>query len=524
MNNNKSSHISRVSMVALLFNSGKISNSFYGDTVFENIIKGKEVVSNSSKIIFSVGDIFDENIYNDITPFIVRDDLCTIPPKTERYESIIYAVLMEDVDEAIASAIDLRLKDEFVPYIGMTSIAIESSDSRKQFWKSLVRRFSIELNTITCFGSKEEGYFAYSETTEKNGFLLNYDGFPNELNLNGNFFSTRQSTFIQSEEQLTFINGKSDLDRGILEMNFALVQEVNIAGVQIWKAIEDIEPTYITKSGSGYSYTEYIFISMYQAAQGIERLLKIIIELILYSKADVNNQKVRELLLGHNHPAMFKYISENEGISLNKNCNRLLNILSKFYANARYHRFSYNDSNVLELEFIREFGHEIKEDDFNDRVKNAYGKALGQISQSLYKHIETLSANLNIYVYELSAETVARFSLKDYYGDNLYNTLMQIKQSKKELIWYLTKEGHNLPATKIGNDVLPLLFEQSDIADYVYGLLTNSESSILLHDFVSFAYDELVEENKAQWKERIDAIDALVGNPKLIFGDEDFVE
>lgn len=125
-------------------------------------------------------------------------------------------------------------------------------------------------------------------------------------------FSTRQSSFIQSIEQLEFVDGKSDMDRGILEMNFALVQEVNIAGVQIWKAIEDIERPYITKTGNGYSATEYIFTSMYQAAQGIERLLKIIIELILYRKDDSNNQNVRELLLGHNHPAMFKYISENE--------------------------------------------------------------------------------------------------------------------------------------------------------------------------------------------------------------------
>lgn len=418
------------SMIALIFDSGKISDGFYGDTIFENIIKEKEVVSNRRKIIFSISDIFDKNIYSDISPFIIRDELCTISREQERYENILFAVLLEDIDKAIATNIDLRLKEEFTPYIGMTSIDSNSTDSRKQFWKHLVRRFSIEAETITCFGSEEEG-FGYRGTAEQYGFRVNYDGFSDDGD--GNLFSTRQSTFIQTMEQLELIDGKSDLDRGILEMNFALVQEVNIAGVQIWKAIEDIDHPYIAKKGNRFISTEYIFTSIYQAAQGIERLLKIIIELILYSNDDSNNGKVRKLLLGHNHPAMFKYIADNAEISLNKDCNRLLNTLYKFYANARYHRFSYHNSNALELELIQEFGHDIDESSFNEQVKKLYGKALGQTAQTLYKLIEALSTELNIYVYELNAETAARLSLKDYYGDNLYKTLLKVKQSKKEL-------------------------------------------------------------------------------------------
>lgn len=167
MKKNVFSPIKTNAMIAFVFDSGKISSSFYGDAVFESIIKGKEIVANSKKIVFSVGDIFDKSIYDDITPYIVRDELCTIPREQEKYEGILYAVLMEDIDEAIALNIDLRLKNEFKPYIGMTSIDIESSDARKQFWKNLIRRFSIELNTITCFGSKEEGYFAYQEHSHR---------------------------------------------------------------------------------------------------------------------------------------------------------------------------------------------------------------------------------------------------------------------------------------------------------------------------------------------------------------------
>ncbi|MEG2687042.1 MAG: hypothetical protein RR954_07995, partial [Christensenellaceae bacterium] len=99
-----------------------------------------------------------------------------------------------------------------------------------------------------------------------------------------------------------------------------------------------------------------------------------------------------------------------------------------------------------------------------------------------------------------------------------------IKQSKKELLWYLIKEGANLPETKLGNDIATLPFELCDISSYVYDMVTTPASSNLLHDFVSYSYDELVKENKSQWKERVEAVDALVGNPNLVLDDEDLTE
>lgn len=52
---------------------------------------------------------------------------------------------------------------------------------------------------------------------------------------------------IHSVSQLRLVKGKSDSDRGIREMNFSLVKEVEIAGVQIWKAIEDINRVTVQK-------------------------------------------------------------------------------------------------------------------------------------------------------------------------------------------------------------------------------------------------------------------------------------
>lgn len=119
----------------------------------------------------------------------------------------------------------------------MTTIDIQTTDSRKQFWKVLIRDFSVEYKTITYFGCEDEGTSFDVLTAESYGYTVNYDGFPSEWDycVRKTMFSTRQSSFIKSIDQLEVIDGKSDSDRGIMEMNFALVKELGISGVEIWK-------------------------------------------------------------------------------------------------------------------------------------------------------------------------------------------------------------------------------------------------------------------------------------------------
>lgn len=76
----------KLCMLAFLFDSGRIESSTYGEKVFEYIIKGKEVVNNTSKVVVSVGDILEREIYNDITPFIIKDELCTIGKANDKHE------------------------------------------------------------------------------------------------------------------------------------------------------------------------------------------------------------------------------------------------------------------------------------------------------------------------------------------------------------------------------------------------------------------------------------------------------
>ena len=324
-------------MITFLFNIKKIKDSFYGNVAFENIIKGKELLNNENKVIISDGDIFDREFYNDVSPFIIRDKLCTINKNDISYknENDIYAILIEDITINNAKKIDERMKKNFSAYLGMTSVDISSTDKRKQFWKKLVRYCSLEENVITYFGSKKMGFDTI--VAKKFNLKINYDNFERESD-NKILFSTRQSSFITKAEQLEIKEGKNDSDRGLLEMNFSLVKEVEIAGVLIWKSIEDINKVYLQKKENDV-IVDYLFTSLYQASQGIERLFKILIQLIEYEMNLDDKKRIEELLLSHNHIGMYQFISEYQDLKFNENENKFITLISNFYNKIRYHRF-----------------------------------------------------------------------------------------------------------------------------------------------------------------------------------------
>lgn len=508
-------------IIAFVFDSGKIEDCFYGNVVFTCMFSGKEVVKNPRKIVVSHGDIADFRIFDDITPYLIRNELCTIKRSRESFKDNLFVMLLEDIDADIARSIDTRLQEELAAYVGMTPIDPESTDERKQFWKSLIRCFSIEHNSVTAFGMAEEEAFDYCEAASELGFHISYDNFPFEIDgYDDTLFSTRQSTVIRSVAQLRVVAGQSDSDRGILEMNYSLVKEVEIAGVQIWKAMEDIDRVAVSKEDSPYggAITDYLFTSLYQASQGMERLLKVILELYAYDKTDsAEKKRINNLLFSHNHLAMVDFLSEKSDLKLKPACKKLLSALTAFYAKARYSRYSYSSNRALELTILRDFGADIDSRNFDDAVKHLYGRAMAQTSHALYKFITKLSHKLNIFVYELNSDSTAQLSLNSYYGDDLYDLLKRIQQSKKELIWYLMQEGRKLPTAEFAGDLPALPFESCDIPELLNDLITNRHSCTRLYEFVSDAYDELVEEDKAAWKSRIEAIDLLVGNTNVYF-------
>lgn len=510
-------------MVAFLFDSGKIGSSFYGEIIFEYFVKGNELSNNMSKVVVSQGDIFHNEIYDDITPFIIKNDLCTIKKIDNKCSDYIFTVLIEDISVDNAKKIDRRIKEECIAYLGMTSIDVNSTDVRKQFWKTLIRDYSIEGTTLMCFGYEESG-FAYSEKAKEYGFRVNYDGFPHEIECGNRslLFSTRQSSFITEVEQLEIKKGRNDSDRGITEMNFSLVKEVEIAGVQIWKAIEDINRVYIPKKGNAI-IVDYLFTSLYQAAQGIERLFKILIELMVYDDDSFDDEKVNQLLLSHNHVSMYEFVDKQQKLSFGKNERKFLELISKFYNQGRYNRFRYSKSNMMELELLQKFGSDIKEDGFDNRVKHKYSKAIGRISHTLYDVISKISLKLNIYVYELNSDSVARFVLNSYYNNDLFEILKEIENSKRELLWYVLKKGKDLPITQVEKEIEALPFDNMGVQMYLEELICNMNSGSLIYDFVSNEYDEHVAEDKEKWKERLEFIE-VIGNTNVYLEEDGWGE
>jgi len=522
-------------MVIFIFDAGKIDSGFYGHDVIEKIVADREVVSNSHKIIFSFGDILDRGIHADITPYIINDEICTIK-RNEKYKGDLFGVMLEDIEMKYAVEIDMRLKLEYQAYIGMTSVDIQSTDVRKQFWKVFVRSFSIEAEVITIFGSEEEGCFLCAETMGELGFTMTYDELPCDFLMEfaegkRNLFSTRQSTFVQSLKQLEKVSGKSDSDRGILEMNFSLVKEVGVAGVMIWKAIEDIDLTQIPSPNakslfghlqSDWTVTDYVFTSLYQASQGIERLLKIAIQLIWYDKQNNDEkQAVEKLLLSHNHLAMTDFIEKKENFRLRQSCKGFMAALYDFYKYARYNRFSFSRDDRLELTMIQNLGKDIDDDDFDKKIKHRYGRLLGKTSQSLFELIKDLAYRLNIYVYELNHDSVARYAFYSYFGSDLYEVLKRIEKAKRELIWYLMSTGVESKLNK-SNEVHPLLefgenYSRKDLIDS----LINGSNDNMLYDFIDYEYGELAGEDKESWKKRLDFVDLITNKYEYYFCDDD---
>lgn len=496
-------------MIAFLFDSGQISNLAYGDYVFDLLLKGGELKQNKSRMIVSVGDIVSFDAVVDLYPFVIKDNICSVENGAEPARDLIFAIMIEDIELDRARSIDVRLKGEVVAYRGMTSIDINSKDCRKQFWKLLIRMFSIEKEEIIYFGDMDHG-FGYQSIADRYGYNTQYDSSVNDYLLD-ELPASQQSSFVVRQSQFAIVDG-IDMDRGRLEMNFALVQEVEIAGVQIWKAIEDIDHVYISDNMP----VDYIFMSLYQAAQGIERLLKISIELVIYGKANFDKSRVNDLLYSHNHCELIKYLQDEGVISVTKGDWRLLNLLMKFYTNGRYSRYKYSRDRQLEVKMIREFaGKDISGENFDGKLKKLYGQSLGKLSRKLYATIEKLSSKHNIFVYELHVESVAKFVFYECYNENLYGLLKEIQQSKKEFIWFLLKYGQKLLPKEFRNKYSSLNFECAMVQEYLHELISNENSGDRIYEYVSTTYDDMVCENKESWKKRI-AFISLLGDKSFV--------
>lgn len=517
------SKVTEKMMVAFIFDSGKLNSYNYGEVVFEHILKGREMCKNSSKIVVSLGDILSFDHVKDIEPCLIKDKYCTIDYK-DRIQFVDYPFcwILEDIELEIVLKVNKRLKHELDGYIGLTRVDNESTDTRKQFWKELIRSFVIFQDTITCFQDPIiEDVFCYSDLAKDMKYEVKYDLEVAYAPIEES--KILQSSFVKKNSDIRIIDGDNDLDRNIEKLNMDLRRELQISGALMWKSICEInkiifEDDILFGSREGY-LVENSFLTLYYASQGIERIQKIIIELICKNEHIHVKKDLYELLKSHKHNALNKWIESKSKIKFNSKFVNFLSILQDFYAKIRYRRYSDNET-VLEYNLLKQLGKNNNLDQFDCEIKSIFGKCLGELASSYYELVKDLCYSLKIYAYELDYNSTARIVFNiDSESKNLQKKFLQYKQSKKELLYCLIRRGKKLTRIKILKNIKPLHFDIAMINDYMEDLIMDSENGQEMFDEFDSLYDELCNEDKESWKKRQEIIDAVVANKSTIIDD-----
>ena len=504
-------------MVAFIFDSGRMGTSMYGKEVFKFMLQGKELTRNSNQMVISHGDLNPKTKYRfvDIEPYIIKDDLCTVDftqtIREKPFKDYPYCWIIEDIEETIAIDLEKRLKKTCEGYIGISRIDINSNDENKQFWKRLIRNFTIYNNKITVFQDPDiEDVFCYEEAAKKLGYFIEYNREDEYIPVEES--KDKKSTYIKSDNDLKIKPQENQsIDRNLLEINFDLRKELQISGALIWQAINDLDKIDFN-IGEDY-LVEFPFFTLYHAAQGLERLQKCIIELICKKEHIKENEKeeVMKLLYSHSHNNLNDWIEAKTNNKFNSNCRNMINILMDFYNNVRYIRYSDDkkeNRSISEYSLLYKLCSK-KSNNFNKEIKNNFGIYLGSLSKKYYEIYYELCHDLSIFAYELDSYSIANMVYNCSNESNLYVELRQIQQAKKELLFWLMKKGSKYPKYRsIKNKALNL--DKEDIETYLHELIYNSENCCELGSIVSELYDELCSKDKEKWKKREKLIDYLV--------------
>lgn len=500
---------------AYIFDSEKLGSSFYGEVVFEHMIKGKELSNNTEAVIVSLGDIFINQRYIDIEPYIIKDEFCTFDFDNlmgpNHFKGLPFCWVVENLSNEIACAIDRRLKETVKGYVGLSRIDKSSTFERKQFWKYAVKKFSLYGNTITSFQDPQlVGEFVHSKIATDFGFIIKYAP---QLGDDQQDDEENDDLEHQSTEQL------KDIDRDLLTLNFSIRQELQISGALLWKSINALDKIHFSAEGYTTGHLiEYPFFALYFASQGVERMQKAIIELICKKNHIPDKEKVGvyNLLMSHAHDKLNNWIEEKESVKLNTNCRKLIDILTRFYNTVRYARYtdeSYRKTLTPEYDLLSELISTNSSDPNND-IKNSFGNYLGKLSHMYFVIYNKLCSELNIFAYELDYDSAASI----VYGHsgkpkNLYKEFLRRQNAKKEVLYWLMKKASEYPKCSIAQEDA-LDFDTDAIEHYLWELIFNSEDGQDCYDEVDCLYDELCSQNKERWKNRLELIDYFIDNTK----------
>lgn len=491
-----------------IFDTGKLKSFFYGEVVFEHMMKGRELSANPTAITASLGDIFIKRPLIDIEPYVIKDDYCSLAFDDllggNRFEDIPYCWVVDNLSGEIARSIDRRLKGSVQGYVGLSRVDKNSTLERRQFWKYVVKKFSLYGNTITSFQDPEiEGAFSYSDIATRLGYEIEYDYQDDDCQ--------------DSEEPNSMQKTEKDIDRDLLLLNFSIRQELQISGALLWKSINSLSKIYFNADGEPNDHlVEYPFFTLYFASQGIERMQKAIVELICKKNHIPEQEKdsVYELLMSHAHDRLNNWIEEKTNIKPNTNCRKLLDILSRFYNTVRYARYSdetYLKATTPEYDLLLELRGS-NSSELNNAIKNNFGNYLGRLAHLYFSVYTNLCSELGIYAYELEYNSAACI----VYGHgekpkNLYREFERRQKAKKEVLYWLVKKAAEYPKYSFA-DADALDFDLDSIEHYLWELVFNSEDGQDCFDAVESLYDELCAADKTKWLERLDLLDFFIDN------------
>ena len=514
-----------------IFDSGRCDSLSYGDVIFEKMLKGKELYRNDDEMIIFLGDISFKTSLIDIEPYVINDKFCSIDfAKIQSFKDYPFCWVIHNLDYNIANSIDNRLKNEMPnAYIGLFKIDFNNNDKRKEFWKNLPHGFNLNKNTIICFQDPNiEDCFLYSHKSKELGFSIKYT-------YNSYDNPALQKYIKKKTLNIKKKNNRNNLDlvdRDLMQLNFMLCRELQVSGALIWKSIQDIDKINFFSLFPNKKFpahlVEYSFFTLYHAAQGIERLQKIVVELI-YKKHHLKieeKEKVYNILNSHNHNALNSWINEKESIIIPKHCQNLLNMLQSFYKTYRYYRYKDTDiynSYTPEFDLLLKLKISNDVNKYNIEIKNNFGKSIGQLANVYFSLFKQLCSELHIFADELESQSSALYAFHCELKDkNLYEILLRKKRNKKEFLYWLIKKGNKLSKYK-KIKIQPLDLDKSLIDDYMLGVINDFEDNASLDDEIDELYNTIYQNDKENFKTRLQIMDIIIANPECLT-DNDIVE
>ena len=298
--------------------------------------------------------------------------------------------------------------------------------------------------------------------------------------------------------------------------NFNMVVELDVSGEFIYNGIHEINRL------TGFSNDGATFSALYSLAVGIERLQKIVC--VLWGMDCFDDEEAFESsLITHSHTGLRDKVNEflegrGESISFNARENEFLSLLSRFYKSARYLRFNVDGDWAKEVELLRFYITKYLDDDIDDifdsnrliatdKVKELFGRVVGNISKKYYELIIKGSRINNTFTYELRSGSKAQRVFLNMSGKNsLMTEQMNERIALKELLIYLRCSNDEHAFFDFVDNIEPLDFDSAMVSEYLSEVVNGNIPQDLI-DEVEYLYSE-----KQYSAQRIQTVDLFANN------------